>query len=369
MSNILDYISWRGDLSFEASPCNEVDNFIFCMASYVDFNRTYESYNPDVKISIKNAAVSFCESYDLKALRQNIGTTLPWNDIRRMMSRMSRSKRFADVGISDFLNIIDPELQMQFSATVFHISDREMFVAFRGTDGTLIGWKEDLRLAYLNSVPAQIRAAEYLCAVARKYPCKSIIVGGHSKGGNLAKYAAVHADSDVMERITAVYNNDGPGFLSDTENESCAYIERRIKNYLPQSSLVGQMLSHKGQINIVKSVYIGVSQHDIFGWEILGQRAVRVKQFTRVGEKNHEIFGMRINSLSLDERREFVDVFCQIVDATGANTLSELSEARLKHTATLLKSFSGLKREQKQLMLDFMTHLFVPATEKRTKKQ
>lgn len=364
MSNILDYISWRGDLSFEASPCNEVDNFIFCMASYVDFNRTYESYNPDVKISIKNAAVSFCESYDLKALRQNIGTTLPWNDIRRMMSRMSKSKRFADVGISDFVNIIDPELQMQFSAVVYHISEEEMFVAFRGTDGTLIGWKEDLRLSYLNNVPAQTRAAEYLCTVAGKYPSKRIIAGGHSKGGNLAKFAAVHAGSDIRERISVVYNNDGPGFLPDGESGEGTDIEGKIRNYMPQSSFVGQMLSHKGQINIVKSVYLGVYQHDIFGWEILGNRAVRAKQFTRVGEKNHEIFGMRINCMPLDERREVVDVLCQIVDATGAKTLSELSEARLKHTASLLKSFSRLGREQKQLMFDFISILFASSDEK-----
>lgn len=366
MSNVLDYISWRGDLSFDVSPCNEVDNFIFCMASYVDFNRTYEGYNPDVKISIHNAAVSFCESYDLKALRQNIGTTLPWNDIRRMMSRMSGSARFGDVGISDFVNIIDPELQMQFSATVFHISDREMFVAFRGTDGTLIGWKEDLRLSYLNDVPAQLRAKQYLCDVARKYPSKDIIIGGHSKGGNLAEYAAVHADDDVMSRIVTVYNNDGPGFLPDSDAEKCE-IEEKIKNYLPQSSLVGQILSHKGQMNIVKSVYLGVYQHDIFGWEVLGQSAVRVKQFTRVGEKNHEIFGMRINEMSLDERREFVDVFCQIVDATGAKTLSELSEARLKNTASLLRSFKGLSKEQKQLMLDFITRLFASGASQSTK--
>lgn len=358
MSNLLDYISWRGDLEFTADPCNEVDNFIFCMASYVDFNRTYESYNPSVKISVKEAAKSYCNSFDIQAIKLFGGSIIPWEKIKDLLCKMGNSRRFANVGISDFVNEVDYNGEMQFSAVTYHLSKDEMFIAFRGTDGTLVGWKEDFRLAYLETVPAQKRAVRYLEYVANKYPEKKFYVGGHSKGGNLAKYSAIYATPSVSERILQVFNNDGPGFLRNSvDPEQVSKIERRIKNFIPQSSLVGQMLEHNGQEIIVKSNYIGVYQHDIFGWEIIGNHAVKLKKFTRTGEINREIFGIRINAMSIDERKEFIDTFCRIIDALDAKTIGDLSEAKIKNTALMIKGFSGLEKEKKQLMLDVLSRL------------
>ena len=368
MSGMLDYIAWRGDLSFEVSPVNEVDNFIFCMASYVDYNRLYNSYNPDVRISLYDAARQFVATHDLKTLK-GMAAIIPWEDIRRLMRRMGQSRRFSAVAVSDFTNEIDVEGEMQFSAVTYHINDGEMFVAFRGTDDTLVGWKEDFRLMYLNEIPAQKRAMEYLSTVAGKYPDKRIYIGGHSKGGNLAKYSAAFADESVFSRIEVVYNNDGPGFLPDmVSSERFERIENLVINFVPQSSLIGQMFQHRGRRIIIKSSYRGVYQHDMFGWDVQGARAVIAGEFTRLGEKNYEIFNGRIHNMTLEERREVADVFCDILDQTGAKCLIEISEAKAKSALLMVKNYGKLEKDKRQLIANFMTVLFNIGAKNTTKK-
>lgn len=361
MSNLFDYIAWRGDLPFEASPLCEVDNFIFCMATYIDYNRIYNNYNPDVKLLLKDVSKEFCKIYDVKTVKQ-MGLVIPWENIRKLIDRMGKSQRFSDVEISDFTNEIDEERQMQFAAVTYHLNKDEMFVSFRGTDDTLVGWKEDLRLSYLNEIPAQRRSVEYLESVARKYPDKKIYVGGHSKGGNLAKYSCIWVDDDILERVCAIYNNDGPGFLPDVvSSERFARVESKVTNFVPQSSLVGQIFQHRGKRIIIKSKYKGVYQHNIFGWEIHGTSAVRVEKFTRSGEMNHEIFNVRINSMSVDERRGFADTFCSILDKTGVKSLRELTEAGFKSAAVMVRAYAELDKEQKQMMSLFLTKLLSAA--------
>ncbi len=357
MSNVFDYIAWRGDLSFAENPMCEVDNFIFCMATYIEYNRIFNNYNPDVKISIKDIAKEFCKIYDAKTVKR-MSIIIPWKNIRKLIAKMGQSTRFGNLFISDFTNEIDREREMQFSAVTYHLTPNEMFVCFRGTDETLEGWKEDLRLSYLSEVPAQKRAAEYLETVAKKYPSKKIYVGGHSKGGNLAKYSCLCASDGTLARVAEIYNNDGPGFLHDVVSpERFVRVEKKVKNFVPQSSLIGQMFQHHGQRIIVKSNYKGVYQHDIFGWEIKGRKAVTMTAFTKTGEINHEIFNTRIYTMSLDERREFVDIFCQILNKSGAKTVRELTELGFKSAAGMLRAYAELDKEKKQLMQVCITRL------------
>lgn len=357
MSNLFDYISWRGDLSFEASPLCEVDNFIFCMVTYIDYNRIYNNYNPDVKLVLKDVAREFCKIYDVKTVKK-MGLVIPWENIRKLIDRMGKSQRFSNVELSDFVNEIDEYKEMQFSAVTFHLNNDEMFISFRGTDDTLVGWKEDLRLSYLNEIPAQRRSVEYLECVARKYPNKKIYVGGHSKGGNLAKYSCTWVDDDILSRVFVIYNNDGPGFLPDiVSSERFARVENKVINFVPQSSLVGQIFQHRGKRVIIKSKNKGVYQHNIFGWEIHGTCAVRLEKFTRSGEINHEIFNTRINSMSIEERRNFADTFCSILDKSGVKSLRELTEAGFKSAAVMVRAYAELDKEQKQMMSAFLSKL------------
>lgn len=357
MSNLFDYIAWRGDLSFDKDGFNEVDNFVLCEISYVDYNKIFDNYNPDVKISLKCASEGFCKAHTPKSVKK-LGAILPWENIRKMLDKLGACPRFSEVEISDFTNEVDTVAEMQFCAMTFHLNDREVFVCFRGTDDTIVGWKEDLRLVYLNEIPAQKRASEYLAMIGAKYPNKNIYIGGHSKGGNLAKYSALCADDEILSRVIAIYNNDGPGFLPEVvSSERFARIEKKVKNFVPQSSLVGQMFEHRGQRIIIKSNSKGVYQHDMFSWDVKGAHATTLKKFTRSGEINHEIFNTRVNSMTLEERREFADMFCSIIDNTGAKTLMDLSETRFKSAALMLRSYGKLEKDKKQLMSAVLSRL------------
>jgi len=356
MSNVFDYIAWRGDLTFKENRLNSVDNFIFCMLSYIDMNRIFLNYNPNVRFSLSLASDEFCSNISEKEIR--LGAILPSKDIRKLFEVAGRCNRFSKVEISDFVNRIDYSEEMQFCALTFHLSESEMFIAFKGTDDTLAGWKEDFKLSYLESIPSQKCAHEYLMSVANKYHDKKIYVGGHSKGGNLAKYAATYCDDTVKERIITVYNNDGPGFLADAiDIAEFEKIEPKVKNYIPQSSLVGQMFENRGQRIIVKSNVRGIYQHDCFSWQVKGAGVVALKKISRDGEKNNKFFDNSIMKMSPDERREFVKIFCEIIDQTGAKTLMEISEAKFKSVSSVMKSFKNLDKDKKALMYMFISRL------------
>ena len=349
MSNLIDYVIWRGDLTFSDNKFNAVDNFILSMVTYIDYNKIFVSYNPHVKFNIAQASKEFCANHSHEDV--HLGLLMPSQNIRKIFELMGRSKRFSNVGISDFVNEIDYEQEMQFCAVTYHITDSEIFVCFRGTDDTLVGWKEDCKLSYLDKIPAQDRAVQYLEAIASKYPDKKIYIGGHSKGGNLAKYSAVYCDDSIKDRIVLIFNNDGPGFRPEVIDENrIALVESKIRNYIPQSSLVGQMFESHGTRIIVKSSQKGVYQHDCFSWQVRGAGVVSLKNLSSTGEKHSELFETRIMSVPIDKRREVVDIFFAVMEQTGAKTLDDFSESKFSKAAMAVKGVRQLDKEQKALL-------------------
>lgn len=356
MSNLIDYVIWRGDLTFSDSRLNTVDNFILSMVTYIDFDKIFTSYNPRVKFSIAVAAKEFCNTTSDKNI--HLGVLMPAQNIRKIFELMGRSKRFSKVEISDFVNELDYEKEMQFCAVTYHINNSEMFVCFRGTDDTLLGWKEDCRLSYLNKIPAQARAVEYLEDIANKYPDKKIYVGGHSKGGNLSKYSAIYCDDVIKDRIIFIFNNDGPGFLPGVIDENkLSLVESKIRNYIPQSSLFGQMFECHGTKTIIKSSQKGLYQHDCFSWQVRGAGVVSLKNLSTMGERHNQLFETRIMSVPLKKRGEVVDLFFNIIEQTGAKTLLDFSEDRLNKAAIAVKGLRQLDKEQKALMSMLVTQL------------
>ncbi len=356
MSNLIDYVIWRGDLTFSDNRFNAVDNFILSMTTYIDYDKIFINYNPRVKVSIAVAAREFCNTTTDKDV--HLGVLMPSKNIRKIFELMGRSKRFSTVEISDFVNDIDYKQEMQFCAVTYHLTDKEMFVCFRGTDDTLVGWKEDCKLSYLNKIPAQDRAVEYLEEVARKYPEKRIYVGGHSKGGNLAKYSAIYCDDTIKDRIIFIFNNDGPGFLPGVIDEKkLSPVERKIRNYIPQSSLFGQMFESHGTKTIIKSSQKGLHQHDCFSWQVRGAGVVSLKNLSSMGERHNQMFESRVMSVPIEKRSEVVDLFFNIIDQTGAKTLLDFTEDKFTKASMAMKGVRQLDKEQKALMSMLLTQL------------
>lgn len=337
MGTVYDYLTWRGDLTMRAAPFCEVDSLILSMFAYLDMQDIVPAPGEEGELSVWAASKAFLERYpDPK--KSKMGVLIP-KDIVKMMRAMRSTKRFGTLKMSGYVNLIDPETELQFSAVTFLMADGTAIVTYRGTDDTLVGWKEDMNMCFLPVVPAQIKAVEYLKNVAKEHKGK-LILTGHSKGGNLAVYAAVHSDAAVRERITAVYSNDGPGFGKNIlDDPDYREIRPRICNLVPQSSVVGMLLEHDENFTVVKSRQkSGFLQHNGLSWEILGNSFVHLKDVTSDSRKLDRTVNQWIRDMTPEQREEFAEAVYQLFSVDGAQTLTDLVAARKKwfsHTKSL----------------------------------
>ena len=318
MANIMDYLDWRGDLSFRVDPFNEIDNYICSQLGTPDFSLLIPE-NAQT-IALRNVVENYSELWGKKG--DNLGI-LASPMVLPLLRKCADTVRYGAVRLSHFVNIVDDVRAEQFSAVCVHLPDGNCYIAYRGTDDSILGWKEDFLLSVLDWVPAQKDALEYLLTVAKDID-GDLLLGGHSKGGNLAVYAAVNAPEDVQRRIRAVYNNDGPGFrLSIRESAGYKRIEDRLFSILPQHSMVGILLEQCGHPIIVKSSKLAPESHDGFNWELVGTRFLRCADFSRSAKAFSIAMERALTGKSQAERREFVDAFFLLLTSTGAKTLTE----------------------------------------------
>lgn len=338
MQNIIDYLEWRGDLSFARDGFNEVDNLIMSSLAYLNFDGIVPA-ECDRPIALSDAARQYDRS---KAESSLVEHNQYFKKLPELLSKAADSARYKDIQLSGYENQIDYEQSKQFSAVVFSINSQEHFIAFRGTDDTLAGWQENLRMSFMNEIQAQRQAVVYLNKV---FPCLSgrLYLGGHSKGGNLAVYAATHAARETQDRIIGIYNNDGPGFLKNViESEGYQSEVEKINTLIPQFSVVGMLLEHGEQYRVVSSSETGVMQHDAFSWEVKGTGFVYEKGLTKESLSLNNTVRAWLDKLSMEERAEFVDALFNIIGATGAKTIQELSKERLLIADTVIKTYKNM---------------------------
>lgn len=344
MANVFDYIKWRGDLSFEQSPLNEIDALIFCELSYIFFDGIVPEDSADGYITLAEAAEIF---FERNAGRDEIslGEIVP-KEIVTLLRVAAASRRFSAIPLSHFVNVVDDETVEQFSAISFYPDGDSVFVAYRGTDDTITGWREDFRMAFLTPVPAQKRAEEYLKRASED--AERIVIGGHSKGGNLALWAAMNASDDIAERIEKVYNFDGPGFLDDVwESELYGRIADKISTVIPTGSVVGLLLKHDKNYRVTKSSAKNyLHQHDALTWEVEGTEFVCDEDVAPEVKRTHEIVGKWIYAMEPEDRRAFVEGFFDILCSTSAKTVTDLAENR----NAVIKAFSNLEPETRQAL-------------------
>ena len=323
MANIMDYMDWRGDLSFEADEFNEVDNLILAQLAYVDFEGIVTAEENAPAVPLKEASGQFWEKNDKDEILARVSMT---KSAPFVMEKMAETKRFSDVKLRCYVNEIRDEEQFQFSAVCVELPDDSLYVAFRGTDNTITGWREDFNMGYLSETPGQLRAVEYLNrAVTDKK--QRVRVGGHSKGGNFAVYASVKCDPQIQNQILNVYSNDGPGFRSDmVESTEYQRMLPKLHTILPESSIVGMLLEHQESFEVVKSSNSGIQQHDAMSWEVLGRSFVHVDQ-------------VAAQSLLL------VDM----IEKVGIRTVDDFYHSKWKKIQELMKETSKLSPERQKL--------------------
>ena len=348
MPNLFDYLEWRGDLTLAESPLNEVDNLIFSLLSYVDLEGIIPNHRSG-GITVREAAAEYFFTHPEYASRP-LGLIIP-ADILTLFRRVAHTRRFRDLVLLDYVNEISEERETQFSGITVRLPEEGIFVAFRGTDDTIVGWKEDFKLSILEEVPAQTMAADYLNRLDLT-PDTKLYIGGHSKGGNLAVWAALKAPDGVQKRIISVWSNDGPGFhediLSLPEHQAVA---ERIVTIVPQSSLVGMILEHDEDYTVVESNQKGLMQHDGFSWEVKGPAFVRLGAVTRQGRHNDLVLKEWVRNMPLDQREKFVEGLFAVLTASGAQTLTDLKEESLKGAKAMVKAMKDMEKDTRDALL------------------
>ena len=269
MGTILDYLAWRGDLDFAVSPFNEVDNLILAELAYTKMETIVPGIDDAETVPIRD----ICSAYERMQYRVEGNA----NDAYPLLRSAAATLRFADIRAGAYVNKIDAEKNIQFAAVCFYLPDGSSYVAYRGTDNTLVGWREDFTIAYLSETPGQYEAVRYLERIAARTQ-GPLRVGGHSKGGNLAIYASAFCSKAAGERILTVYSNDGPGFnRSVVDSPEYGDVLDKVCLIIPESSLIGILLSNKDEKKIVKSTANGMQQHYPYTWEVLGKNFVEAE--------------------------------------------------------------------------------------------
>lgn len=337
MGNMLDYLDWRGDLTFGQSPFNEVDNVILSQLAYVNFDGIVPPEGSDADLSIAEAAQVYFQQYSEEVIH-NYGYLL--RSSVQLLRKLSRTERFADARLSRFQNVIDLDETKQFAAVHIQLSDGTVFVAFRGTDETIIGWKENFSMSFQSTIPAQFEAVRYLEHTAGQdaFPLR---LGGHSKGGNLAVYAAVMCNPAIKARIMEVYNNDGPGFApAFFEHEAYEIMHGKIRTIVPRLSIVGMLLEHEEPQIIVNSNQSLLWQHDAFSWEVEGPRFVCVDQVGRESRIIEAALKSWLKQLSQSERKAFVDNLFWVFAEADVWTMDDLTRAKWKKAIQMIRALN-----------------------------
>ena len=350
MGDILDYISWRGDLSWARSPFCPVDALALSALAYIHFEGVVPE-GLDSPVPLRQAAERYLALPPGRRGRFRCGRDLA------LLRALGAAPRFAGAELCCRAGRFVPEEETQFAALAVLLGDGSAYLAFRGTDATLVGWKEDFNMSFMDLVPAQILAAEYAGGFAGGFP-GPLRLGGHSKGGNLAVVGAALCPVKVRDRVEVVYSFDGPGFNPYLlARPGYQELRTRIRSFVPRSSVVGLLLTHEEPHTVVESSQQGLFQHDLYSWQILGPDFLRLEEVDAGSRLIDRALKDWLAGLTRQERETVVDTLygllsCQdakmvreaLEPANLASALRAVREADPKDLLTVASSLARLAR-------------------------
>lgn len=356
MDNVLTYLENCGSVSFEDMPFNEVDAAILARLCFIPFDEAV----PQAYEKLVGLGEALEEAAAIPHLQERMYYTWDYELLQKARGR----RRLGELKVSGFMNFIDEEKETQFSAILYHLPDGRIYLVFRGTDDTLVGWKENFNMVITFPVPAQTMGLAYFNEAAEAFPDKPFILGGHSKGGNIAVFAGAFCDEKVRGQIQKIYNFDGPGFGSETlRTEGYQAVLPKISTYVPQSSVIGMLLEQEGGYTVIHSGSVGLMQHNILSWEVEGRRFKKLEKITAGSKLMDSTFKTWLKEMTPEQREIFVEVIFSVVEKTGASTLGELRENKLDAFTAVLKNIRNIDDDTKEIMKKTFALLFESAGE------
>lgn len=337
MANLFDYLQWRGDLRFSQDPPNAVDALIFSGLAYIRYGNSVVQ-NPGVPVTLHAAAEEF---FGLPDQEERV---LLKRDLE-LLYHAANSRRFGDAELFQYRDVLLEEEQTQFAAVTFLLDDGSAFLAFRGTDSTLVGWQEDFNMSFKQVVPAQLMAVDYVRQVEAEL-WQPLRLGGHSKGGNLAVFAAARSSPAVQSKILQVYNNDGPGFndylMGDVGYQAMV---PKIRTYVPQSSVIGMLLEHEEPYTVIRSKTVGLLQHDYYSWEVLGPGFIPMEEVSQDSRFVSATIKNWLAEMTAQERSEVVEAMFGLLNLGEVDSALDIFQPKnLKTYFKTLSSDGALRR-------------------------
>ena len=307
---MFDYLTWRGDILFSQCPVNPVDALILSTLAYTQFGGLITD-DPLHPVFLHNAVDAFFALPDReKKVRDR-------RDLDLLLAA-AESPRFRNVGLCFYRDEFIPEEETQFAAMTFLLEDGSAYLAFRGTDYSLAGWKEDFNMSFLETVPAQRKAVTYAEDFCDHFS-GPVYLGGHSKGGNLAVFAAAKTVPEIQHRIRTVYNLDGPGFGEYLMGDP-GYLAMvpKIETYIPQSSIIGMLLEHEEEYTVIRSRQVGLLQHDPYSWDLMAARFLEAVDISPDNRFLDRTIKNWLSGMSNEDRSAFVDTVYELLSTGGA---------------------------------------------------
>lgn len=358
MANILDYLDWRGDITFEERPFNEVDNLILSVLSYLNFDGIVSGSAKSVSIRTVNrlyqAGVQARrgETEEMTAFSDAFDSHIP-----ELLEKAATSRRFGRTKMCHYVSRTDEDNTKQMAAVTFLLEDGTKYVSFRGTDDSLTGWKEDFDLSYMDATAGQKDAVKYMNCSFRNNRAP-LRVGGHSKGGNFAIYAAAFCNSRVREQIVAVYSNDGPGFkTSIAKSPEIRAVREKTVKYSPEYSAIGAILTHTVPVHLVQSNMKGVDQHNAFSWQVKGGHFVETDERDPGSILFDKTMNRWINGESEENRKLFIDTLFGMFEDAGVKTFSEVIGNKVQSMRIIWNALRAMPRDSRNKFLTIFLHL------------
>lgn len=333
MAAIMNYLQWRGDIPFSCKPMNDVDSYIISKIGTIDWSGIVPE--DAAGISLADAV----KSYIAKGGTDYLGLVAS-RQIYPVVISLPETQRFGSLELTMYTRKTSLERTEQFSALTVGLPNGDRYISFRGTDDTLVGWKEDCLFAVENEVSAQRNAVEYLEKAAEAFSGK-LVVGGHSKGGNLAVYAAANVPTEIQNRIEIVYDFDGPGFEKDFFlRAGYLNIRDKIRKIYAKNAMVGTLMHNCANVTVVDCSSIGIAAHDGFTWETGPNGFIPYPELTPAAKAFNEAMDKLLQDMTTEKRKEFIEALFDSLAASGAETLTGLTEQGIRKSISMVRTLN-----------------------------
>lgn len=347
MAGSLQYIKKFGNVSFTEMPFGDVDNVALCEIFYMPLEKVVSDSFSDEPRQFDEVCKAM---FSYNGNRHKAPGVMLKKSISVKMMEMAKQKRYAEMKVAACTETFKTNPAVQFAAATFILPDNTLVVAFRGTDDSIIGWKEDCDIFIKRSIPSHALAVNYIENVAKHFD-GDIIVIGHSKGGNVALFAGLNCCETTRARIKALYNNDGPGFFDHSQFRSAQYKQLlpRYNHFIPSSSFVGVLLAFDKDYTVVKSKrLLGPMQHDLSTWQVADSDILTLPRASKLAKINEICLSGILYRISREQGENFDRVASALIEGTGQTSLTGFTKHLPSSVKGAVETWKSLDEEAKE---------------------